>query len=193
MGDMSKEPSMEDILSSIKRIIAEDGEQGRAGRPLRNKPTASLSDDDDEPLDLAEDEDDSVLELTDEIETVEEVAAMPETPAIEASPSRAQTKASRLAAKAAVAAPPPVEDDLPPAADDNAAMLSVASEVAARQALSNLSNLLVPPQPGEEATLEGLVRAMLRPMLKDWLDANLPDLVERLVAREIARISGQGL
>jgi cell pole-organizing protein PopZ len=182
---------MEDILSSIKRIIAEDGEQGNAGRPLRKKPIISLPDDDDEPLDLAEDEDDSVLELTDEIDQidesdyVEEIAAASEPEPEPAPPPRAAPRPARVAAAKAAAAPS--------VASNGGTMLSAASEVAARQALANLSNLLVAAQPGEEATLEGLVRAMLRPMLKDWLDANLPDLVESLVAKEIARITGRGL
>jgi cell pole-organizing protein PopZ len=38
-------------------------------------------------------------------------------------------------------------------------------------------------------TLEDLVREMLRPMLKSWLDDNLPGLVERLVRSEIERVS----
>ena len=41
-------------------------------------------------------------------------------------------------------------------------------------------------------TLEGLVREMLRPMLSEWLDRNLPSLVEQMVAREIAKITRQG-
>ena len=42
-----------------------------------------------------------------------------------------------------------------------------------------------------ETSLEGLVREMLRPMLAEWLDKNLPQMVERLVATEIARIAGK--
>ena len=42
-----------------------------------------------------------------------------------------------------------------------------------------------------ETSLEGLVRELLRPMLADWLDKNLPPLVERLVAAEITRIVGK--
>jgi uncharacterized protein len=45
--------------------------------------------------------------------------------------------------------------------------------------------------PGSENTLEGMVQEMLRPMLKTWLDQNLPDMVETIVTREIARISGR--
>ena len=40
-------------------------------------------------------------------------------------------------------------------------------------------------------TLEGLVREMLQPMLRSWLDGNLPTLVERLVLVEIERIAGR--
>jgi cell pole-organizing protein PopZ len=42
-----------------------------------------------------------------------------------------------------------------------------------------------------ETSLEGMVREMLRPMLADWLDKNLPGMVEQLVAAEIARIAGK--
>ncbi len=61
--------------------------------------------------------------------------------------------------------------------------------------LDALSSLLVKPAEPEAAdnTLEGLVREMLRPMMKEWLDANLPRLVEGMVAKEIARITGRPL
>lgn len=42
---------------------------------------------------------------------------------------------------------------------------------------------------GSGQTIEGMMREMMRPMLKAWLDENLPALVERVVEREIARIS----
>ena len=42
-----------------------------------------------------------------------------------------------------------------------------------------------------ETSLEGLVRELLRPALADWLEKNLPGIVERLVAAEIARIAGK--
>ncbi len=62
---------------------------------------------------------------------------------------------------------------------------------ASRGSLEALSRMLVKPEPGNDGTLEGLVRDMLRPMLRDWLDAHLPDMVEQMVAREIKRIAGQ--
>lgn len=78
-----------------------------------------------------------------------------------------------------------------PEAAGSDGILSVESEVAARHSLSALSSMLVTPKDGGENTLEGLVRAMLRPMLKDWLDARLPALVEDMVAKEIQRITGR--
>jgi cell pole-organizing protein PopZ len=41
--------------------------------------------------------------------------------------------------------------------------------------------------------LEAVVREMLKPMLKDWLDRHLPEIVEELVTREIVRITGKSL
>lgn len=155
---------MEEILSSIKRIIAEEGEEAvPAAAPLarraRVEPTeaaapgaASAA----APADV-----DEVLELTDLVE--EEVLA--KTPG--------QTRA----------APAPVKEDAP-------SILSVESEIATRQSLSALSAMLVKPREGEDNTLDGLVRSMLRPMLKEWLDANLPAMVQDMVAKEIARITG---
>ena len=42
---------------------------------------------------------------------------------------------------------------------------------------------------GNGTTVEGIMREMLRPLLKEWLDENLPSVVERMVEKEIARIS----
>ena len=79
----------------------------------------------------------------------------------------------------------------PVAEQEDASILSVESEVAARHSLSALSSMLVTPKEGEDNTLDGLVRSMLKPMLKEWLDARLPQMVEDMVAKEIARITGR--
>ncbi len=44
---------------------------------------------------------------------------------------------------------------------------------------------------GETMTLEALMRAMLEPMLKDWLDAHMPEIVERMAQAEIKRLTGK--
>ncbi|WP_031304101.1 DUF2497 domain-containing protein [Sphingobium quisquiliarum] len=159
MGDMSKEPSMEDILSSIKRIIAEEGEEAAQSMSRRGRAEAKQA-----PAEQPMPEE--VLELTDEVHVEEPM------PAHKAPPADAVS----------AAAPPPQKDE---------SILSVESEVAARHSLSALSSMLVTPRDGEDNTLDGLVRSMLKPMLKEWLDARLPALVEDMVAKEIARITAR--
>src|SRR4051812_46632654 len=68
-----------------------------------------------------------------------------------------------------------------------APLVSERAQEATRNALASLSGLRIDPRAGED-TLDGLVREMLRPILKEWLDANLPELVERVVTREVARV-----
>ena len=60
-------------------------------------------------------------------------------------------------------------------------------------ALAMLAEPGAPPQivRSGETSLEGLTRELLRPALTEWLDKNLPPLVERMVAAEIARIVGK--
>ena len=70
------------------------------------------------------------------------------------------------------------------------ALVSGKAAKASKAALAALSSVAIDPRAGEN-TLEGLVREMLRPMLKEWLDANLPELVERVVSREVARVIGR--
>jgi cell pole-organizing protein PopZ len=183
MGDMTKEPSMEEILSSIKRIIAEEGEEAMQAAPRRGRAAAAAL-----PAEIAVPAFDSgmdeVLELTDEI--VEEPVPAPR-------PTHAAAPAPTRAASAAAPAQSPqaTKPQSCESAPDPASILSVESEIAARQSLSTLSSMLVAPRDGDDNTLDGLVRAMLRPMLKDWLDARLPSLVEEMVAKEIARITGR--
>ena len=44
---------------------------------------------------------------------------------------------------------------------------------------------------GEPMTLEALIRSMLEPMLKQWLDGNMPEIVERMAQAEIKRLTGK--
>ncbi|HYJ52179.1 MAG TPA: DUF2497 domain-containing protein [Allosphingosinicella sp.] len=139
MGDIHKDPSMEDILASIKRVIAEDvgaGERrGGLAVPRRRVPRP-------EPV---IDGDDDVLELDD-----------------------------------------PVTDSTGLLSDDAAA--------ASRERLASLSALRQRSEPPTDTgALEAVVREMLRPVLKEWLDQHLPEIVEDLVTREIARITGRDI
>jgi uncharacterized protein len=71
----------------------------------------------------------------------------------------------------------------------NGALLSPRATAAVDTAFHSLSHTVLSQNP---RTLEDLVRDMLKPMLKEWLDANLPDMVERLVRAEIERVSRRG-
>lgn len=157
MGDVSAEPSMEDILSSIKRIIAEDVETGGASR-ARRRPTP-------QPIPVEAAEEDDVLELN-------EPAPDSDTPSM----------ATPVAAQGATT---------PALATPAEKIISDETAEASRARLASLSRLVIKPEVAGSDTLEGLVREMLKPMLRDWLDANLPGLVEAMVAKEIARITGQ--
>jgi hypothetical protein len=171
MGDISAEPSMEEILSSIKRIIAEEGDAATGARTRRTARTAPRPD----PIAPHPGEDDGILELS------EPVAEEP--PA--ATPMQAATPA-----------PMPIgAPDVPPQPE---AMLSDRVVEATRGPLEALSRMVVKPETPEPApavpgsqTIDALVRELLKPMLSDWLDANLPQIVEAMVAKEISRITGR--
>jgi cell pole-organizing protein PopZ len=156
MGDARNDPSMEDILASIKRIIADDGAAAMAAqRPQSGKrgaPSEMLTEADPGIVDGPADQ--AVLELTNTLAEADPAI----TPGTLVSPDAAN---------------------------------------ASRQSLAALSKMIVRPGPDAESppgnTLEALVRELLRPVLKDWLDQHLPEMVEGLVAREIARITGKSL
>ena len=141
---------MEDILSSIKRIIAEEGEAA-ASRPRRAVRAPA-------PLPVADE--DEILELSEPVPDEPQAPVAAETP-------------QPVNAAAPVAEP----------------ILSATAAEATRGPLEALSRLIVKPDVPGSDTLEGVVREMLRPMLREWLDANLPRMVEEMVQREIARIT----
>ena len=79
-------------------------------------------------------------------------------------------------------------DEVDPAEGFDAIMSSGPSYDASSQ-FGMLSELLTTGYQGSGNTLEDLVRELLKPMLRSWLDDNLPPLVERMVAKEIARLA----
>ena len=79
------------------------------------------------------------------------------------------------------AMPPPPQ---PPAIDRT--LVSANTSAAVDSAFNSLAHTVLVQN---ARTLEDLVREMLRPMLKSWLDDNLPGMVERIVRAEIERVS----
>jgi len=133
---------MEDILASIKKVIAEEKELRASAAPV------DVVEDEPLPEESSADEDE-ILELNEPL------------------------------------APP--MDLGPPLVDEQVAGQS-------RQALEQLQTVAatVPPGPAVNP-LEEIIRGMLRPMLKQWLDEHLPQMVEEHVKREITRITGRPL
>jgi cell pole-organizing protein PopZ len=171
-----QEPSMEDILSSIRRILSEDGES--AG-----------GDDDARMDDLANS---AVMNARRENTAQAEVDA-PRRETAAASGRGARGREDYALAEreeAAGLAPSNVfhltpEMRLPPERQ----VLSQSTSAASSDVLSQLAKAILDRRDigvgGRDMTIEGLVREMLRPLLKEWLDRNLPYLIERLVKKEI--------
>ena len=153
------EPSVEEILDSIKRVIARDNsEVAQATKARRREGLVSRNEE-------ARPQDEDVLDL-----------------GIIGSALREDDSEETL-----------IEDD-----DDDAGegLTTDRAAEAMRQSLAALAMLSDPPARPQivrtgETSLEGMVREMMRPMLAQWLDANLPEIVERLVKAEIARIAGK--
>jgi uncharacterized protein len=140
------EPSVEEILESIKKVIARDN-RASASDERREREQRGL-------VQLDPDKDDGVLDLA---------------------------EAGQL-----------VEEDC----DEAAPLIAADAALSMRESLAALAMLAEPgvaPQivRSGETSLEGLTRELLRPALAEWLDKNLPPLVEKMVSVEIARIVGK--
>jgi cell pole-organizing protein PopZ len=161
-GKTPPEPSMEEILASIRRIIAED--EGVAA-PMMPRPGAPI-----DVLDLTEAlNDDGTVRYVAPFGRGGEVRA-----AVPPSDGRVEPTPPRAAA------------DI----EGERLVSSIASGVAAAS-FARLASVPREPRREGERSLEDLVRDMLRPLLQTWLDENLPGLVERLVRAEIARVVGE--
>ncbi|MDG1888031.1 MAG: DUF2497 domain-containing protein [Alphaproteobacteria bacterium] len=194
MSETEQEPSMEEILASIRRIISDDDDQSKTeetqvdpdpaepDEPIEDQetnqapsptdvvdPVAELEVDDD-------DDDDEVLDLTDMD------VADPE-PLFEQQAYQVPVPP--------VAAPEPPPSPAPQHNQDKLVSTSQASETI--DEFTKLGNKLYEdvkelPIGNGAVTLEELTRELVRPMLKEWLDQHLPITVERLVREEIERL-----
>jgi cell pole-organizing protein PopZ len=182
----SQEPTMEEILASIRRIISED-EQPAEGAPKvaaeesppepEPEPVAAAAEEpqaefqpapepppeiEDEP----QDDDDSDLELTQKVETHGDLDFV-------AAPAEPEPEPAPLAA-------PATEGQGP-------GLVSEPVAAAAAAAFGRLSSNIL--MPAEGRTLEDVVRELLQPLLRQWLDDNLPGIVQQAVEAEVERIA----
>ena len=162
------EASVEEILESIKKVIARDNRVGALEARQRREDEAAQAETSaprqDEVLDLSEMaiDDEAIEEDAGDWEDVDSADV----------------------------------DSGPAASDDDTPLITDAVRGAMQENLAALAMLSEPgakPQivRSGETSLEGLTRELLRPMLAQWLDQNLPGMVEKLVQAEIARIAGK--
>ena len=178
----SQEPSMEEILSSIRRIIADEDTTeppapARAAAPASAPPTSAAV------------EEDEVLELTQVVEPPRAEQQRPEPPPPPPPPAAARPAAPEWQPRAE---PPPRSQ--PMASEAANSLISPSAANASAQALAKLARVGAadPREAGGglgELTVEKLLRNLLTPLLKDWLDQNLPAVVERVVEQEVKKLA----
>ncbi len=207
-GETVDEPSMDEILSSIRKIIAEDEvEEPRAQAPA-SPPRAALETADEDVMDLGAD-DETGEDLADAADDFLELTAADETGADETGAGDATDDDLETAFEVAADAPwtesPDEEDEMAAesepataASPEAAVMMDHLTEVlldsgaasAASGALQRLSAAMAPGAAvtGGNRSIETFLADLVRPELKSWLDDNLPPLVERIVEREIKKL-----
>ncbi len=197
-ADMSQEPTMEEILASIRRIISEDDEGSKPAvpvmeltRPIEPDPEPvyeaevafDVPIDPDPPLRAREPDfppaapAPSAFDVDDEIEFADRHIPAAAQPALKPAPSPAPA-----------AAPAPVlKQRLEPASEEEPLIGAPAAAMAA-DAFARLSKTIAIAETPNQ-TLEGMVRDMMKPLLRAWLDEHLPRIVEDKVEQEVARLA----
>jgi cell pole-organizing protein PopZ len=169
---------MEEILASIRRIISDDqADRSKAAAPDSQPATTAWAEDENR---------------ADELDLHDLPAELPSALPLDHAPAR-QAESGPIAE-----APETVRREVAcvPAAGPNAAhavghepsipLTSPETDASVSSAFDALASAMLT---SNARTLEDVVREMLRPMLKVWLDDNLPALVERLVRAEIERVA----
>lgn len=194
------EPSMEEILASIRRIIADD--QAHSG-PLPGEGVsveagigASAITFDDDALAAGEADappPEAPAPRRAEARTQEQprqpaAAERTPAPAQQEAPARQETaaRAEAPARREPAAGGGQAEGERAKRPESPEPLLSTAADASAASAFQTLSSVVLSRSP---RTVDDLVQDMLRPLLKAWLDENLPPLVEKLVKAEIERIA----
>ncbi|MDQ3124432.1 MAG: DUF2497 domain-containing protein [Pseudomonadota bacterium] len=198
----AQEPTMEEILASIRRIISEDD------APAETAPAAAASAEA-APAPEAAPEPEPVVSsaLMDETPSMEEPHASEEdvlelTDAYEAPAAESIGDLDISPAEPFPSAPvaesvfveEPVESYTPEPAPVHDSLVGDSAAASAASAFAGFASTVRRPDPidaasGSGPTVDELARSLLRPMLKEWLDANLPAIVEAQVRKEVERIA----
>lgn len=232
-GQNGEEPSMEDILASIRRILSEDGEEAAPAEKAA-PPAPAPEPEPEEEMDMAAAMAEMEAEPEEELDMaalMEEMAAEPEpepkpepAPMIELAEDDPEPEPEPEPVAPPPPPPPPVYEAPPPpppppppprpgGEPDISSILDLTAEMittlpegtnisntimsagayrASTDILADLARAILSQRElqvgGSDITLEGMVRQMMKPLLSEWLDQNLPYLIERLVKKEIDRM-----
>ena len=216
----AQEPSMEEILASIRRIIADDESRTRRPEPPKSEPTAppprpatppaetpesapeyapdpaphqAARQDETNAIPSARDSavakdgdeapDDGVTDMLDSTESMADPAPQP--PVFRTIEGQSDVFFTEDAESAPQ--PPRIEESTRSGRElGETPLMSSSTSAAVDAAFNKLAHTVLTQN---ARTLEDLVTEMMRPMLKAWLDDNLPGLVERVVRAEIERVS----
>ena len=180
------EPSMEEILASIRRIISDDQDGFSSARPAVDLYAVEAEKDEevneDEPLDPSAET--AIAGPSDDQGTAD--ATAPAVPDFEAEPEASPDRSKRPEADSPAVSRP--EDNLAEA-DLPEADRPLLSEAVSASIAGTFGRLETLGGAGGAPSFEETVKDMMRPMLKAWLDQNLPGIVERLVQAEIERVT----
>jgi cell pole-organizing protein PopZ len=197
--NQAQDQTMEEILASIRRIISDD-EARVAAKPApvqreTPRPISNVSHLFAEPTAPEPEANPDVVELQPGSVSADESAIISEAfaQAMEADDPVEETftppprlVAPSMPSPRAVAPKPLLDSTLAPERKPGPPLLSPRTDAAVASAFTQLADTIFS---GKSRTIDNLVEDMLRPMLKTWLDNNLPPLVERMVREEIDRVS----
>ena len=183
-----EEPSIEEILASIRQIISDDDEEESQEAddtaaedvvedPIRHETNDVLELTEDDLVDAPEEEEESNIEI-DMIDSSEEEEVMEENDEPDADDILEEIRQSS-------SAPAPVPSEI----------LSSGTQAAALGSLGKLTKRMPinSSRSYDGVTLEDIVRELLHPMLREWMDDNLPPMVERIVQKELEKLARRAM
>lgn len=202
-----QEPSIEEILASIRQIISDDDEKDQSASaeeapapqpvvtpepkvaepaPIKTETPVVEPEEEPEPEEeeFIEEEDEDVLELT----TADAIGAQPVV-----RPLEAPIEVDLQDIEETPEEEPPAMSPLP---SDTDSILSDETRHAAISSMAKLAGNTPINRPTHSAgsvTLEDIVREILNPMLREWMDTNLPPMVERIVQKELEKLARYAL
>ena len=185
-----QEPSIEEILASIRQIISDDDEEVAAD----SEESAPEPEEEEAVADPIRHENNDVLELTeDDLAEEPEPAAVPDE----------EMEVEMVDSAPALPAKEDIDADLQAIREQaevekNTVPSEILSSAVQASAMSSLSKLtkgmpIERSRSYDGVTLEDIVRELLHPMLREWMDDNLPRMVERIVQKELEKLARRAM